>query len=368
MRLARGIALLLVIFTSTTLASAKAKKAQGSKAAASSMDSNDPVVKETSDEGPFAPGGKAAEEKKDDAKQHQDDAVAEAPSLKPAPRDPVVVFGNVLIGFGKGPEAGPDGGQATGKTTAATFMVGGRYDVSEALTFGARLPFTVGSARQVDGSYASAEALGALELMGEYRETLSAFTLLPIDFGLGLPTAQGAYDDADGIRRTQLNEVADAASGYRDPELFGPKRLPVIAGVGIDYAKFALSLHAATKLVAGIKVAGKLATTTVAGGSLELKSVTLRNVTSAGVAYRFLDKPGLFGALDSWLAYNAVNAVEYTSNAGASGPTRFQVVFEPRVGARVGKLTPSVGYVFPIGGRLADNSTSGLELHCDVTF
>jgi hypothetical protein len=366
MRIGRGIALILVIFTSTTWAQAKAKKASSTKPTASSMDANDPAVKETSDEGPFAPGAKAAEERKAVAQQRQAEAIAGAPYMKPPPRDRIVVFGNLLLGFGHGPEAGP--GQATGKTTAATFMAGGRYDVSDELTFGARLPFTVGSAQQVDGSYASSEALGALELMGEQRFRLTPFTQLPIDFGLGLPTAQGSYDDASGIRRTQLNEVADAASGYRDPELFGPKRVPLVGGVGIDYAKFALSLHAATKLALGIKVAGKLATTNVQGGSLELKTVTLRNVTSAGVAYRFLDKPDLFGALDSWLVYNALNAVEYTSSAGASGPTRFQVVFEPRVGARFGKLTPSVGYVFPIGGRLADNSTSGLELHCDVAF
>ena len=103
-------------------------------------------------------------------------------------------------------------------------------------------------------------------------------------------------------------------------------------------------------------------------GGFKLKSVSFRNVTSAGIAYQFLDKPVLFGALDSWLVYNAVNPEEYTSPTGAVGPTRFQVVFEPRVGGRFSKLTPSLGYVFPIGGRLANAGASGLELHCDVGF
>ena len=53
---------------------------------------------------------------------------------------------------------------------------------------------------------------------------------------------------------------------------------------------------------------------------------------------------------------------------GATPPTRLQVVFEPRLGARFGKVSPSIGYIFPIGGRLADSSTSGLELHCDFAF
>jgi hypothetical protein len=210
--------------------------------------------------------------------------------------------------------------------------------------------------------------------MGEYRVTLSPRTLLPIDFGLGIPIAQGDYNQTTGegaYRQAVVNDFADAASGYRDGELFGPKRLPLIAGVGIDYQRDALNLHAATKFVAGVKVGGTLdfgTDTQALGGTFALKAVTFRNVTSAGVAYQFLDKPNLFGALDSWIATNAVNNVEYTSATGATAPSRIQVVFEPRVGGRFGKVSPSLGYIFPIGGRLADSHTSGLELHCDIAL
>jgi hypothetical protein len=122
--------------------------------------------------------------------------------------------------------------------------------------------------------------------------------------------------------------------------------------------------------VAGFKVGGKLdyGTTDEMFGTYQLKSVTFRNVTSAGVAYRFLAKPALALALDSWFVTNAVSAVEFDSRAGATGPSRVQVVAEPRFVARFGKISPSVGYVFPLGGRLADNHTTGLELHCDVAF
>jgi hypothetical protein len=248
-------------------------------------------------------------------------------------------------------------------------MVGGHYDLSADFTLGARLPFTFGSARQIDGLYASSAALGTLELMAEERVGLSRFTQLPIDFGLGVPIAQGDYQTSNlnGNQRAYLNDVADAASGYRDPELFGPKRLPIVLGVGIDYQKLALDLHAATKFVAGVKVGGQISNDQTNAG-LKLKPVSFRNVTSAGIAYQFLDKPALYGALDSWTVINAVNALEYTSPTGAAGPTRFQVVFEPRVGGRFGKISPSVGYVFPIGGRLADAGISGLELHCDIGF
>ena len=100
----------------------------------------------------------------------------------------------------------------------------------------------------------------------------------------------------------------------------------------------------------------------------ELKTLSLRSVTSGGISYEFLPRPRVFGALDGWLAYNAINAVEFTSKMGATPPTRFQFVLEPRVGAHFGKVSPSVGYIFPIGGRLADAGTSGLELRCDFAF
>jgi hypothetical protein len=364
MRISCRVAIILVIFAGH--AWAKPKKSNA-KHPGTTMDSNDPVEKEKSDEGPFTPSGKTGPLKREEVKQEEAERAAALPAIKRRPRDPVGVFGNLLIGFGKAPEAGPGGDTTTGRTTAATFMVGGHYDLSPNFTVGARLPFTFGSARQGDGLYASSAALGALELMGEDRVVLSTFTQLPIDFGLGIPIAQGDYESVNGGRQTQLNEVADAASGYRDPELFGPKRLPIIVGVGIDYQKLALDLHAATKFVAGVKVGGQLPEEDTNLG-LKLKPVSFRNVTSAGIAYQFLDKPALYGALDSWTVINAVNALEYTSPTGAAGPTRFQVVFEPRVGGRFGKVSPSLGYVFPIGGRLADASISGLELHCDIAF
>jgi hypothetical protein len=369
MRISSRVAIILVIFSSHALA--KPKKANAKHTGGATMDSNDPVEKEKSDEGPFTPSGKTGEIKKEEEKQEEEKRLAALPPIKRRPRDKLAAFGNVVIGFGKAPEPGVGAQQATGKTTAATFMVGGHYDVSPDFSVGLRLPFSFGSERQQDGLHASSAALGTLELMAEERVTLSRFTELPIDFGLGAPTAQGAYDTPTGTggRQLRLNDFADAASGYRDPELFGPKRLPVILGVGIDYQELALDLHAATKFVAGIKVGGKLpADLDMTFGTTQLKSVTFRNVTSAGVAYDFLDKPVLYGALDSWMVLNAVNAVEFKSNAGAGGPTRFQLVFEPRVGARFGKLAPSLGYIFPIGGRLADTSASGLELHCDVAF
>ena len=364
MRKSLRLAVILTIFSSHALA-AKGKKAEPKEPVATMDQGQDPTANEQSEK--KAPKVEPPTEEEIAAQQAKADA---ADVKKRRAREKVGVFANVLVGFGSAPMPGTGADVTTGKTTSGTLMAGGYYDLSPDFTLGARLPFTVGQQRQPDGSNATVVALGALELMGEYRVTVSRFTLLPILFGLGVPTAQGNYDylDKSGWQRMELNTMADAAAGYRDPELFGPHRLPLIAGVGIDYQRKALSLRAATKLVAGIKVGGELANVPDTYSTYDLKPVTFRNVTSAGISYEFLPRPKMFAAIDTWLAYNAINAFEFTSKMGATPPTRFQFVFEPRVGARFGKVAPSIGYIFPIGGRLADAGTSGLELHCDFAF
>jgi hypothetical protein len=371
MRISLGLAIILVVFSGQ--AAAKGKKADA-KPGAGMMDSNDPADKETTDDGPFAPKRKSEQTEAKEAAQAEveEDRQAEA-KIKRQPRDPVAVFANVVIGFGRPVEPGTNysGTPDLDKGTSFTFMVGGHYDVSPQFTLGLRIPWTTASQRQIDGTYAGSQALGTPELMGEYRVVLSPRTYLPIDFGLGIPVAQGNYDTIGGpgqVRQAAVNDFADAASGFRDGELFGPKRLPLILGIGIDYERKELSLHAATKFVAGFKVGGTLVAQVDPAGTYELKSVTFRNVTSAGIGYRVLPKPALTVALDSWIVTNAVNTVEFKSNAGATGPSRVQVVAEPRVSARFGKISPSLGYIFPLGGQLADNHASGLELHCDVAF
>jgi len=356
------LAIILTIISSHALA-AKGKKGAPKEPVATMDQGEDPTAKEESDK--KAPVVKPETEEELAAKQAKIDA---ADAKKRRQRDKFGLFANVLVGFGKAPLWGVGADETAGKTTSGTLMVGGYYDLSPDFTLGARLPWTVGSQRQPDGGNKTVTALGTLELMGEYRVTLNPFARLPIFFGLGVPTAQGTYNDEAGVRQTYLNLMADAASGYRDPELFGTKRLPLIVGVGFDYQRKALSLRAANKLVLGLKVGGELPYTQDTNGTYELKTFAVRNVTSAGVAYEFMDKPKLYGALDAWLAYSPVNAVEFKSALGANPPTRLQFVVEPRVGARFGKISPSIGYIFPIGGRLADSAASGLELHCDFAF
>ena len=174
-------AAIILIFVSGS-AFAKGKKAAGAekpKSGAGMMDANDPAEKETSDQGPFAPKAATGEQAEEQAVPVDAEEVVKARA-----RDKVVVFGNVLVGFGKAPEPGVGADKTTGSATSVTFMAGGRYDVTPELSIGLRLPFTAASVREF-GVAQSSNALGTPELMAEYRVTLSPLTRLPILFGVG---------------------------------------------------------------------------------------------------------------------------------------------------------------------------------------
>src|SRR5882724_11474863 len=104
MRISSRVAIIVVIFSGH--AWAKPKKANA-KHTGTTMDSNDPVEKEKSDEGPFTPSGKTGELKKEEEKQEEEKRVAALPPVKRRPRDKIGAFGNLVIGFGKAPEPGP---------------------------------------------------------------------------------------------------------------------------------------------------------------------------------------------------------------------------------------------------------------------
>jgi hypothetical protein len=343
------------------------------KTSAGSMDSGDPVDTEKSDDGPFKPKGKTGEV----AEQHEETVEIEE-VIKAKPRDKLVLFGEVLVGFGKAPPPPGAGDQeGTGDGTSVTLQVGGRYDLKPNMSLGLRVPWTTAN---IDDRYTrqsrSTAAFGSPELGFEYRVGMSPRTTLPIFFGVGIPIAQGNPDrwgvDNSGEAQAEANLLADAASGWKDGELFMPKRLPLVAGVGLRHERRALEFALATKLAVlpniGTELTnpGALNTPGVEVGELVAPGVALRNVTTAAMTYEFLEKPALFAGLDLSLVYYPIPAVDLES--ASTGPSPLQLVFEPRVGARFGKITPGASYVLPIGGQLADAGVGGLRLHVDVAF
>ncbi|HEY4157327.1 MAG TPA: hypothetical protein VGM29_04485, partial [Polyangiaceae bacterium] len=239
---------------------AKGKDDDGKKGGGASMDSGDPANTETSDrpkpsegEDGKPKGDKDKDDKGDKGDSDADEAVQVVVPVRP--RDKLVLFADILIGFGQAPVPGPTlttlSYGYTGKTTAFTFMAGGRYDFSPTVSAGLRIPWTFGSERLLYGSGSGtsvrSQAFGAPELTGEYRVEIQPRLQMPLMIGIGIPIAQGDVSpysaDANAASRNaqrRLQYMADAASGYRDEELFDPKRLPIVLAGGIHYERQAL--------------------------------------------------------------------------------------------------------------------------------
>ena len=253
-------------------------------------------------------------------------------------------------------------------------QLGGRYDISKAFSAGLRAPLTTATVKQSTGKNLSSTTFGAPELFGEYRLALSPLTSVPIGFGVGVPIAQGQPDqtslDTAARAKDEVNRFADATTGWRDSELFMPKRLPIVVGAGIRHERRDWELHGELKLVLLPAL-----TTDVnrpqdpdGFGTYKLNSFAMREVTSLGGSYNFLAKPLLYGGLDFALVWTPVQTFKFTPVSTVNEPSSVQAVLEPKIGARFGVVSPSVSYMAPLGGRLGTTGVGGVRLHVDAYF
>ena len=101
-------------------------------------------------------------------------------------------------------------------------------------------------------------------------------------------------------------------------------------------------------------------------GTYKVPSMALREVTTLGGSYDFLSSPLIYAGLDLAFVWTPIAPFEFD---GASKPTTIQAVLEPRVGARFGAVSPSIGYIVaPLGGRLGDAGDGGIRLRVDAFF
>ncbi|MGC4090322.1 MAG: hypothetical protein QM756_21075 [Polyangiaceae bacterium] len=92
--------------------------------------------------------------------------------------------------------------------------------------------------------------------------------------------------------------------------------------------------------------------------------VAIRNVTDVGFSYSFSEK--FWAGLDLWTAFNILEPQTYDSPA--TPPPFYQFVAEPKLGLRLGKVRPSLGFIAPLGGRLADSGIYGAHLRLDIVL
>jgi hypothetical protein len=284
-------------------------------------------------------------------------------------RDKVDVFAQLVIGFGKAPDNNPS--YAPGpQATVFGFQLGGRYDFTPAFSAGLRVPLTMARVDNNSGT-TNKTAFGAPELFGEYRIALNRLTSIPIGFGVGIPVAQGTpdhtNDDVELVAKGYVNALADATTGWRDSELFQPKALPIIVGGGIRHERHDFELHADLKLVMLAALDSKVTDPMLAdAGSYEINGFALREVTTLGGTYNILDNPLLYAGLDFALVWTPIETYEFVSAQDVTPPSSVQAVLEPRVGARFGKVAPSLGYIAPLGGRLGDGDVGGVRVRVDI--
>jgi hypothetical protein len=354
---------------------AEAEKGAEKPGAEAPTDKSDLAYKEKSEQGRFGPAQKKKEE----------GAEAGAPSgpeksIRLKERKRLNAFAEFYVGFGKAPI--PGDGSRDIKGTSITLIAGGTFDVSPKFALGLAIPVSTGSVetpdKQPPDPKTSKTALGNPQLLGEYRGVqLGRSTFLPLGFSIGIPVAMGNPDPTTiswNDRATgALNDFVDAARGWRDGELFATKRFPIALSVGLNYYLAALEVHAFEKLLFLPKVGGKIEVPTGAiandpNATYKMNGFAMRSVTGLGASYQLVDSIGLALGLDTWLAIRILNPIAYENSQATSSWSPFQFVLEPRLAATFGPVTPSIGFVAPVAGKLTDKGIYGLRLRADFAF
>ena len=201
------------------------EKAEGEGAPTGSLaDGGDPVDEETSDEGRFAPKGKTGKLKEDKKKKEEEEEIEEIP------RKQINVFADLLYVWGVPPD--PDAHPVDVETAdvgAFGLVLGGTYDLEPNFSLGLRIPWSRADFEVENRLFeiplnGTSSALGNPEVIGQYRMKRSPGVYIPIDFGIGIPFAQGNPDptanDYPSAAKAMVNRTMDAGTGWQDGELY----------------------------------------------------------------------------------------------------------------------------------------------------
>lgn len=315
------------------------------------------------EEGPFAPKGRTGKLREQHAATTTKDEGGEAPVEEEKPGRVGI---DAVIGFGKLGEPGAPPSSAA-EVTAYSFLVGAGYELSPTFALSLRFPFTSATIKAPGADKAeSAAAIGNVEIAPEYTYRLSPTTKLPIELGLVVPTATGdafaPANEPEQRRRFAAQEIAAAARGWEDNALFATHRFGVVPGVGLAYARGAMQLGAFTKYELTFKAGGADAPAGVK------QNTGMTWVTGGSFFYEVLPEMLSVGTR-AWLAQIVTEEVEVPLGPGEAAPSKTQFVLEPGVTAKIKMLRPSLGYLWPIGGRLGgDVKMSGLRLAIAAVF
>jgi hypothetical protein len=191
---------------------------------------------------------------------------------------------------------------------------------------------------------------------------------MSLRLAIGIPVAQGDADPSNNtpgeVQQGFVQHMASAANGWRDPELYEPKRLPITPGFIMRYQRKKLQAGGEVKVVVMPKIGGEINDPGEYGtGALELRTLGLFAFLGGDVAYDVLGEKYI--GLRGWMVWRTVEPIHFETDA--TGDTPFQFGLEPRIFAKFGIFTPSVGLVVPLGGQLG-GEIMGLRLHGSFVF
>jgi len=335
----------------------------GSAFAQAAGDTEGTAQSKADDEGPFAPKGKTGK-LRDTPVQ-----AAEVPhEPTPFPEKPSGAGVDFVIGFGKtGTASSPN------DVTAYSFIVGGTYEFPSRWAARLRVPFSTGKVTESGQAGYNAAAFGNVELALERVGMINPRTRLPVYFAIALPTAGGDFfppsSDPGRKHNYQINTAALDSRGLEEDALFSPHRLGLVPGARLEYQRAAISAGGFAKLPVLIRVGGEDPPPVAPDmpQPYKINSVVVEGVVGGYFRYAVLDGKIDFG-LRSWLTYVANEQISFEL-PGASNPSKLQWVLEPSVRGAFGRIRTALGFILPVGGRVAENnSIDGVRLAAAYTF
>jgi hypothetical protein len=335
----------------------------GTALAQTSGNTDAPATGKAEDEGPFAPKGKTGK-LRDTTIQ-----AAEVPhEPAPFPEKPSAAGVDLVFGFGKTGNA-----SAPNDVSTVSFIVGANYEFPSRWAVRLRVPFGTGKVTESGAAGYNAAAFGNVELALERVGMINPRTRLPVYLAIAIPTAGGDFfappSDPGREHGYQINAAAQASRGLEEDALFSSHRLGVVPGARLEYQRAAISAGGFAKLPVLIKVGGEdpppVAVDQVQ--PYKINSLVVEGVVGGYFRYAILDGKLDFG-LRSWITYVASDPISIEL-PGASNPSKLQLALEPQVRAAFGRVRAGLGFILPVGGRVAaDNSIDGVRLAAAYTF
>jgi hypothetical protein len=320
--------------------------------------------KSEDEEGPFAPKGKTG--------KLRDTTVtaAEVPhEPAPFPEKPSAAGVDLVFGFGKtGTLSAPN------DVSVVSFIVGANYEFPSRWGVRLRVPFGTGKVTESGpaGGY-NAAALGNVEIALERVGMINPRTRLPVYLAVALPTAGGdrfpPSSDPGRGHTYQVNVAEQASRGLEEDALFSTHRLGIVPGARLEYQRSAISAGGFAKVPVLIRVGGE-DPPPVAEGQVQpfkINSVVVEGVAGGYFRYAILQGKIDFG-LRAWVTYVANEPVDLEL-PGDTTPSKLQVALEPAVRGAFGRVRAGVGFIWPVGGRVAaDQSIDGVRISAAYTF